>query len=60
MLFETDWPERAPAIAKRLDISRMKLQAMQDKGDSLSKVNGNDHRGSSGRFAWPKLALLRG
>ena len=38
LLFEPDWPRMRQLIAKRLNISEDEVQAMQDKGDSLSKV----------------------
>ena len=38
LLLEPDWPRMRQLIAKRLNISEDEVQAMQDKGDSLDKV----------------------
>jgi hypothetical protein len=38
LLLEPDWPRMRQLIAKRLNISEDEVQAMQDKGDSLAKV----------------------
>ena len=38
LLLEPDWPRMRQLIAKRLNISEDEVQAMQDKSDSLRKV----------------------
>jgi acyl carrier protein len=38
LLLQPDWPRMRQLIAKRLNISEEEVQAMQDKGDSLAKV----------------------
>jgi acyl carrier protein len=36
---EPDWPRMRQLIAKKLNISEDEVQAKQDKGDSLDKVD---------------------
>jgi hypothetical protein len=38
LLLEPDWPRLRQLIRKRLNISDVEVQTMQDKGDSLAKV----------------------
>jgi acyl carrier protein len=35
---EPDWPRMRQLIAKKLNISEEEVRTMQDKGDSLAKV----------------------
>jgi hypothetical protein len=39
LLLEPDWPRMRQLIAKKLNISEEEVQAKQDKGDSLDKVD---------------------
>jgi hypothetical protein len=39
LLLEPDWPRMSQFIAKKLNISEDEVQAKQDKGDSLDKVD---------------------
>ena len=38
LLLQPDWPRMRQFIAKNLNISEEEVQTMQDKGDSLAKV----------------------
>jgi hypothetical protein len=38
LLLQPDWPRMRQLIAKKLNISEEEVQTMQDKGDSLAKV----------------------
>ena len=38
LLLQPDWPRMRQLIAKRLNITEQEVQAMQDRDDSLAKV----------------------
>ena len=39
LLLEPDWPRMRQLIAKKLNITEDEVQAKQDRGDSLDKVD---------------------